>query len=130
MTTDPTAIVSDAFAELEKAWNNGDGAPWGERFTEDGHFVNIHGARVRGSEAIAKGHQAIFDTVYKGSTVQYSVLDADAITEDCLLGVVAARLDAPSGPLEGTHQSIITALFVRDGGGWKVRAFQNTLLAG
>ena len=74
------------------------------------------------------GHQGIFDSIYKGSTVQYSVIETEPITEDCLLGMVHAELDVPSGPLQGSHQALITTLLVRDGERWKVRHFHNTLV--
>ena len=61
---------------LESAWNAGDGAAFGEPFTDDAVFVDIRGARHYGGRAaIAAGHQAIFDSIYRGSTVRY-VLDS------------------------------------------------------
>ena len=129
MESERATIVGDVFAQLAQAWNDGDGARYGEQFTDDAHFVNIRGEHMQGSETIARGHQAIFDTIYKGSTVQYSVLDAESITEDCLLGMVHAELEAPAGPLQGSHQAILTTLVVRSGDRWKVRHFHNTLVA-
>jgi uncharacterized protein (TIGR02246 family) len=123
MTTDQVSILGDAFAELAQAWNEADGARYGALFSDDAHFVNIRGEHVGGATAIAHGHQAIFDSIYKGSRVQYSVMASDTISEDCLLGVVRAQLEAPSGPLEGTHQSTITAVVAYDREGWKIRAF-------
>jgi uncharacterized protein (TIGR02246 family) len=128
MTTEPTTIVGDLFAKLEKAWGDADGAGYGVHFTDEAHFVNIYGMHVRGAAAIGHGHQAIFDSIYKGSVVQYSVADVDPVTDDCHVALVRARLDAPEGPLEGVHESILTALVVRDGDEWKIRAFQNTLV--
>ena len=97
-------------------------------FTDDAHFVNIRGAHMQGAKAIAQGHQAIFDSIYKGSTVRYSVVETEPITADCLLGMVHAELDAPSGPMQGRHEALITTLLVRDGDRWKVRHFHNTLI--
>jgi uncharacterized protein (TIGR02246 family) len=128
MDTELTAIMGDVFDELAQAWNDGDGVRYGEQFTDEAHFVNIRGAHMQGAETIARGHQAIFDSIYKGSTVRYSVVETQPITEDCLLGMVHAELDAPSGPLQGSHQALITTLLVRDGERWKVRHFHNTLV--
>jgi uncharacterized protein (TIGR02246 family) len=129
MDTALTTIVGDVFAELARAWNDGDGARYGEQFTDQAHFVNIRGTHMQGAETIAQGHQGIFDSIYRGSTVAYSVIEAERITEDCLLAMVHAELRAPSGPLQGSHEALITALLGRDGDRWKVRHFHNTLVA-
>jgi hypothetical protein len=73
MDTGRTSIVSDVFAQLARAWNDGEGARYGEQFTDD-------------------------------------------------------ELEAPAGPLQGTHQALITTLMVRDGDRWKIRHFHNTLV--
>jgi uncharacterized protein (TIGR02246 family) len=129
MQTDPTTNLNTLFADLANAWNDGDGARFGRYFTDGADFVNIHGAHLRGAAVIGAGHQGIFDSVYKGSQVQYHVEDTETVLPGCLLSVVRAQLDAPSGPLAGTHRSTITAVVVRDSDEWKIRAFHNTLLA-
>ena len=50
-------VVAAAFAQLERAWNGGDGAGFGELFLDDADFVDIRGERHRGQKAIANGHQ-------------------------------------------------------------------------
>ena len=128
MNDDSTTIVGDAFAQLEEAWNAADGSAFGRPFTADADFVDVRGELHRGVGAIGAGHQGIFDSVYKGSTVKYTVLHATPIADGCLLGHVHATLDAPSGPLQGVNHSTITAVVVADGAGWKIRAFHNTLV--
>ena len=122
-------ILPATFEELQRAWNHGDGAQFGEPFADDADFVDIRGTRHRGKGAIAGGHQAIFDTIYRGSTVRYAVVDQAALAEGCLLGVVEATLDVPGGPLAGVNRSTITAVMTRTDAGWKIRAFHNTLVA-
>jgi uncharacterized protein (TIGR02246 family) len=48
--------------ELEASWNAADGARFGVPFTDDADFVTIRGEHLRSREAIAKGHQGIFDS--------------------------------------------------------------------
>ena len=122
-------ILPNAFAELERAWNSGDGAGFGEQFAEHADFVDIRGTRHQGRGAIAGGHQAILDTIYRGSTVQYRVVDQAVLADGVLLGIVEATLDAPQGPLAGVDRSTITAVMARTDAGWKVRSFHNTLRA-
>ena len=122
-------ILATAFQELERAWNSGDGAQFGQPFAEDADFVDIRGTRHRGRGAIAGGHNAILGTIYRGSTVHYAVVDHAALADGCLLGIVEATLDAPEGPLAGVNRSTITAVMTDTGSGWKIRAFHNTLVA-
>ena len=129
-TTVTTTIVSDLVTALERAWNGADGDRFGAAFTDDADFVDIRGSHHQGSAAIGHGHQAIFDTVYAGSTVRYSVLTASAVTADCVLGIVRGTLDAPAGPLRGVHESTASVLALNDAGVWKIRSFHNTLVVG
>ena len=122
-------ILLNAFQELERAWTSGDGARFGEPFAEHADFVDIRGTRHRGKGAIAGGHQAILDTIYRASTVRYGVVDQAVLADGCLLGTVEATLDAPEGPLAGVNRSAITAVMTRTDAGWKIRAFHNTLVA-
>ncbi len=73
MNSNDERIVSDLVAELEEAWNAADGARFARPFADDADFVNIRGEHLRTREVIAKGHQAIFDTIYAGSVVRYQV---------------------------------------------------------
>jgi uncharacterized protein (TIGR02246 family) len=128
-TDDPMAIAATAFDRLAAAWNRADGAAFGELFAGETDFVNIRGEHHRGdARLIGQAHQAIFDTIYAGSTVEYHVDVARPLGLDAVLAVVTSRLVAPSGPLQGTNQSRISATFVRQGDDWRITAFHNTLI--
>ena len=122
-------ILTAVFEELERAWNSGNGDQFGEPFASDAAFVDIRGTRHHGKGAIAGGHQDILDTIYRGSTVRYAVVDQAVLDEGTLLGTVEATLDVPEGPLAGVNRSTITAVMTRSDAGWKIRAFHNTLVA-
>jgi hypothetical protein len=70
----------------------------------------------------------IFDTIYSGSTMHYDVDVAREIVPGCIVAVVTSTLDAPTGPLQGVHQSRITAVITETRGRWSITAFQNTLV--
>ena len=76
------------------------------------------------------GHQAIFDTIYAGSTVAYRLDVARVVAPGCIVAVATSTLDAPSGPLEGTNHSRMTAVVTEQDDRWAVTAFQNTLVRG
>jgi len=128
-TIDVGRIVSDLVGELERAWNAGDGAAFGRPFADDADFVNIRGEHVRTRAVIANGHQGIFNTIYKGSAVQYHVSNARAIAPDVLVAHVKSTLRAPTDPLAGQHSSLFTLVLIQDRGDWRITAFHNTLVA-
>ncbi|HEX5723902.1 MAG TPA: SgcJ/EcaC family oxidoreductase [Longimicrobiaceae bacterium] len=130
MPTDPDQIATDVIRQLEAAWNAADGAAFAAPFTDDADFVNIRGDHHRTREAIAHGHQAIFDSIYRGSTVRYELHQARALTLDVILAHVRGTLTSPGGPLAGTHQAMALLVLVETPVGWRVAAFHNTLVAG
>ena len=129
-TLDTTTIATTIARDLQDAWNAGNGVAFGSVFTADADFIDIRGSHHHGRDAIGHGHQAIFDSIYKGSTVAYTVVSADAVDVDTVFAIVAATLDAPAGPLQGVHRSTLSLVVVRDDRvhGWCVRAFHNTLV--
>jgi uncharacterized protein (TIGR02246 family) len=130
VTTDPHAVASDFLAHVEKAWNAADGEAFAEPFASDASFVDIRGQAHDGSAAVAAGHQAIFDTIYRGSTVQYDLDVARSVSDTVVLTRANATLTVPAGPLAGTHHSRLTAVLQQTGDGWVAVAFHNTLVGG
>ena len=128
MNSESERIVSDLVGELEEAWNAADGAGFARPFAEDADFVNIRGEHLRTREVIAKGHQAIFNTIYAGSVVRYQVTEVRSIAPAVLLAHVKATLKAPTGPLAGEHSSLFTLVLVQDRTAWRIAAFHNTLV--
>ena len=126
MTADREAVAA-IVKELENAWNAADGARFGKSFTEDADFVTIRAEHMRTREAIAKGHQGIFDTIYKGSTVRYDVGSLRLIAPGVMLAHVKTHLKAPTGPLAGEHGSLFTLVLVKEQDAWRIAAFHNTL---
>ena len=123
------AIVQELIDRLERAWNSGDGDAFGAPFAADADFVAIRGDLHSGRDAIGAGHQQILDTIYAGSTVGYEVLDGRALDDRVILAHVRGTLDAPSGPLAGTHASTATVVIVKREADYEIAAFHNTLVA-
>jgi len=127
-THDATAIATATIHELEQAWNHADGAGFGAPFADDADFVNIRGEHIRGAAAIGHGHQAIFDSIYAGSTVRYDLDTARIVAPGCIVAVVAAEMNAPHGPLQGVNHATFTVVITEHDGRWEVAAFHNTLI--
>ena len=126
--TSTEAIATTILEQLEQAWNAGDGAAFGAPFADESDFVNVRGEHHRGADNIAHGHQAIFDSIYAGSTVRFR-LDIARPLAGTILAVASSTLDAPSGPLKGIHNARFTMVIAEQGDDWRVTAFHNTLVA-
>jgi uncharacterized protein (TIGR02246 family) len=131
MTTDPTAVASAFYATLEKAWNDADGAAFGAPFTEDSSFVDIRGViHDGGPKVLGAGHQAIFDSIYKGSVVHIELDKARLLTDDIIVGRARSTLDVPAGPLAGVIHAVNTIVLVRSDDEWLATSFHNTVVNG
>ena len=122
-------VATELIERLEQAWNEADGRAFGESFTADADFVDIRGEHHRGQDAIAAGHQAIFDSIYKGSTTDYELIRARELSDNVILAHATGALKVPSGPLAGEHSAVQSLVLVRGGDGWKIAGFHNTLVA-
>jgi uncharacterized protein (TIGR02246 family) len=127
-TADPTTIATTILQQLERAWNDADGAAFGAPFAEESDFVDIRGGHHRGKAEIAHGHQAIFDSIYAGSTVRLRLNVARPVAGG-ILAVATSTLDAPGGPLQGIHDARFTMVIAEQGDDWRVASFHNTLVA-
>ncbi len=122
-------VAHELIDRLEQAWNEADGRAFGKPFTADADFVDIGGEYHRGQEAIAAGHQAIFDSIYKGSSANYELIQARELSDDVILAHATGVLRVPSGPLAGEHGAVQSLVLVRGDEEWRIAGFHNTLVA-
>ena len=126
---DAKTTAETVIKRLEDAWNAADGAGFSAAFASDADFVDIRGTLHSGSEAIAAGHQQIFDSIYAGSTVRYTVLQARELDSRVVLAQVGGTLNAPTGPLAGETKALASVVLVGDGDEHRIAAFHNTVVA-
>jgi uncharacterized protein (TIGR02246 family) len=126
MNQEISSVASEIMKQLERAWNAADGAAFGAPFADDADFVDIRSDLHHGRPAIAAGHQALFDSIYRGSTVSMELLAVRPLGGDLALAHVRSTLTAPAGPLAGTNHSTFS-MVLRRASRWEVAAFQNTL---
>ena len=117
------AGVRALFARLTEAWDRGDGAAYGECFTEDATYVAWVGTVYRGGEDIGRSHQVLFDTFLKGTKLTTEG-DVDVRFYGADTAVLTSRGDVGKKQSKGTKVQTFT--LVRQAGAWKVAAFQNT----
>jgi len=80
----------------------------------------------RGRSAIAAGHQAIFNSIYKGSELSYRAFHARAVSDDVIVTNGVSTMKTLNRMMEGRH-SISTLLLTRQGETWRIAAFHNAL---
>ena len=128
MDEDARAAAGAILRRLEQAWNEANGAAFAAPFAAEADFVDIRGEQHRGRATIAGGHQALFDTIYRGSHVQYQLVQARQLTQDVILAHAGARLSVPDGPLAGDNSSVLSLVLMQAGGDWLIEGFHNTLV--
>ena len=122
---DETAIRENV-RQMEAGWNAKSGAQFAKPFAADADYVVINGMYIKGREAIAEGHQRIFDTIYRVSTLSLSVKQMRMLRPDvAVVHVTGANKFTRDGETR-TSEAIITLVMTKESGAWKIAAFQNT----
>ena len=119
-----TVAESIALAFTE-GWNTKDATAFAQPFAVEAQFVTVYGELLQSKAAIAEGHQFILNTIFKNSTVEYSVLDAVLISP----GTILAHIIGNGVVAGGQGQAIMTLVIIKNSTGWQVRALQNTLIS-
>jgi uncharacterized protein (TIGR02246 family) len=115
-------------AALEDAWNRGDAAAFAAAFTPDAYFVHILGHHGAGRDAIRAGHNAIFTTIYRGSTTRIEVEDVRFPMPDVALLRLKNHLDYGDGGLPRRVVSRPSVVLTRRDGAWQIELMHNTLI--
>lgn len=121
----PKAIAAAA-RQMETGWNTKSGAAFAQPFAEDSDYVVINGMHIKGRAAIAAGHQGIFDTVYKDSTLSLTLENVRLLRPDVALAHVRSELRVTHGETTQTGSARITLVLTKSGHKWEIAAFQNT----
>jgi uncharacterized protein (TIGR02246 family) len=129
MASDDRAAVEALVARLEAAWNAADPAAFAAEFTADADFVNVRGDYSSGRDAIAHGHAAIWQSIYAGSTIRYSLARLRPLGPGVLVAHLDAHLRVPTGPLAGEIIAIPSLVLVDEDRAWRIASFHNTARA-
>ena len=128
-SSDDLAALDRIVRRLESAWNAGDGNAFSTPFAEAADFVTIRGEHYSGRGAIGAGHDAIFKTVYAGSTNHMTLEAARLLRPEVALARVLSTLEVPRGPLAGRHRARFTLVLTKERSGWEIATLHNTLEA-
>ncbi len=125
ISKDEAAIRANV-GQMVKGWNAGSGAEFAKPFAEDSDYVVINGMHLKGHAANAEAHQRIFDTIYKNSTLAYTVEQIRFLRPDVAVVHVSGLLKVTQGDATQDHNARITLVMTKNKGKWEIAAFQNT----
>jgi len=114
--------------KLQSAWNRSDSIAWAALFADDADFIHILGGHFTGQTAIERGHRAIFDTIYKGSTNSFTVQKIRFVGSDVAIVFILAELKVTTPGLPPLLHARPTLIVHRTDHTWKIVAFQNTMI--
>jgi uncharacterized protein (TIGR02246 family) len=112
--------------QLESSWNAGDGEAFAALFADDADVIHILGGYYCGRETIRAGHHMIFGTIYKGSTIHYSVEKIKFLRPDIALVFLRQHLEFAEGGVADELDARPTIVAEHLGGKWHIVAMQNT----
>ena len=125
MTNDEKALHEMVY-HLEAAWNAADGQSFAEAFADDADFIHILGGYYTGRAAIEAGHRMIFGTIYKGSTVRYSVERIRFLRPDVAIVFLRQYLQFQEGGAASDLEARPTIVADKHDGKWQIVHMQNT----
>jgi uncharacterized protein (TIGR02246 family) len=112
--------------QLEAAWNAADSTSFAALFAEDADFIHILGGYYTGRAAIEAGHRMIFGTIYKGSTVRYSVEKIRFLRPDIAVVFLRQYLQFHEGGAPSELEARPAIVAEKADGQWRIVALQNT----
>jgi uncharacterized protein (TIGR02246 family) len=98
-------------------------------YTADADLVTVRGDVLTGRAEIAERLGELFSTSGKNAKQKPLDIRIRFIRADVALAHVRIELSglaAPNGQLLPPHQELNLRVFLKDGGAWRVAAFQNT----
>ena len=121
------AAIRKIIMELADAWAAGDGARYATAFADDADFIVWNGLHIKGREAIAGGHQHIFDTFYKGTWIEFEITSIRFLSPDAAIVMTEGNLLKKGEAAPPIHNAFPTYVLKKDKNVWRIVMFQNTL---
>lgn len=96
------------------------------QFTDDADFTVWFGLELKGREAIASGHQFVFDSVYPDTVFELDIRQLRFLGPDTAMVHLKGRLTKVGEPRSDAPDAVPMAVLKRVRDNWKVIAFHNT----
>jgi uncharacterized protein (TIGR02246 family) len=120
------SAIRQIVQQVQDGWNAHDGKAFAAPFATDADYVVVNGQKIKGREAIEKGHTAIFTTIYKDSHNVGTVKGVRFLRPDVAVAHVEWNLEFTMGGETRKGHAINTLVMTKDGGKWSIAAFHNT----
>jgi uncharacterized protein (TIGR02246 family) len=120
------ARVRQVVQQIQEGWNAHDGKGFAAPFAADADYVVVNGMKLKGREAIEKGHTEIFATIYKDSHNVGAVKSVRFLRPDVAVVHVEWNLEFRTGGETAKAHAISTMVMTKEGDKWSVAVFQNT----
>ena len=119
--------VCGLYRQLMDGWNRGSGTAFASAFAEEGDLVAFDGTHFKGREEIAPFHQQLFENWLKGTRLVGEVKEVRFLGPDvALMHAVGSTVMRGKSEPSPERDSIQTLVATREGGEWRLAAFQNT----
>lgn len=143
LTLAPALLFAESLEKTAQAmmdrqvagWNTMDAELWAADFTEDSDFVNIIGMHFTDRAQNVARHAFLFETIFRGSTLDAKILRVRRLTEDVALVHTRFTLRGHSANppgVENTEPEVlkthISFVLHRIDGAWRIAAAQNTAI--
>ena len=118
------------------AWAHGDAEAFARRFANDGTFTNFLGMFFCGPDAFRERHDAVFKTVFKGTTLTLRIATLRFIRPDVAIadtdaevrGLTIVPVGLTAMP-DGVVHSKLLMVLVREQGDWWISVYHNVAVA-
>jgi uncharacterized protein (TIGR02246 family) len=114
---DEARAVRAVLARTHEAWARGDGHGYAACFTGDSSGVTFLGLCLDGRAANAELHEALFQSVLKGTRITAEIDALEWLSPDVALVRTASY---------GRARGYQTYVLIKRDGAWLIRSFQNT----
>lgn len=119
-------LIKAKIQMLMDGWNTKSGKLFAAPFAEHADYVVINGDKIKGREVIDRGHQHIFDTIYKDTKIDLEMEQIRFLKEDIAIVHVKGKRTGTSFGKLANEQARITLVLAKNNGEWWIEAFQNT----
>lgn len=128
-TANREAELSGLIDTFVAGWNAGSGERLASAFAPDADFTNVMGLHARGRDVIARGHDEILATVFRGTRLEATINQIRYLRPDVAAMDVTLTLRGADGqPLAmlpgGSSAGLIAT---RDAATWAIAVFRNMI---
>ena len=122
------AAIAGLTRRMSETWNAGDGPAYAAIFTPDCDYIAFDGTHLKGREENARHHQALFETVLKGTRLVFEGEAQIRFLSDgvALMHAMGSVLLPWQDRVTAKRRSNQTYVVVREKEGWCIAAFHNT----